>query len=52
MINVNETPIYSVSDIVNTLNKVDSDEAYEFASELTGLSVDTLVELTPKFRTS
>lgn len=52
MIKCNDTPLYSLIDIVNTLNKVDSDEAYEFASELTGLSVDTLVELTPKFRTS
>ena len=44
MINVNDTPIYSLVDVINTLNKVNDDKAYEFASELTGISIDRLAE--------
>jgi hypothetical protein len=39
---VNNVSIYSLVDVINTLYKIDGDEAYEFASELTGLSVDAL----------
>ena len=46
MIKADDTFIYSIKDVVNTLKKFDGDEAYEFASELTGLSVDALAELT------
>ena len=42
MIDVNDVPIYSLVEVINTLYKVDGDEAYEFANELTGLSVDAL----------
>ena len=45
MFKVNDIPLYSLADVVNTLSRVDDDKAYEFASELTGLSVDTLAEL-------
>ena len=44
MINVIDTPIYSLVDVINTLKKVNDDKAYEFASELTGISIDRLAE--------
>ena len=44
MINVNDTPIYSLVDVINTLKKVNDDKAYEFASELTSISIDRLAE--------
>lgn len=38
-------PLYSQQDIIETLqNYQDSEKAWEFASELTGLSVDKLNE--------
>ena len=40
----NETPIYSLVDVINTLKNVNDDKAYEFASELTGISIDRLAE--------
>ena len=46
MIKVDDTSIISINDVINTLKKVNGDEAYEFASELTGLSMDALAELT------
>ena len=45
MVNVNDVPIYSMIEVINALYKVDGDEAYEFVSELTGLSVDALAEI-------
>lgn len=46
MVKMNDIPLFSLIDVVSTLTKVDDDKAYEFAGELTGLSVDTLSELT------
>jgi len=45
MIKADDTSIISINDVINTLKKVNGDEAYEFASELTGLSVDKLAEM-------
>lgn len=40
--------IYSITDVLDTLHKHDSEDAWSFASDLTGLSVDTLAELSAK----
>lgn len=38
-------PAYSLQDIIETLKKFkDSEEAWDFASELTGISTDSLAE--------
>lgn len=37
--------VYSIGDILNTLTLVAGQKAWDFASELTGLSEDTLYEL-------
>lgn len=40
-------PAYSLQDIIETLKKFkDSEEAWNFASELTGISTDSLAEET------
>ena len=37
--------VYSIGDILNTLTLVAGQKAWDFASELTGLSEDTLFEM-------
>ena len=37
--------VYSLQDVINALLEHDSDDAWDFASDLTGLSTDRLAEL-------
>lgn len=43
-----EIPMYSIDDVLSVLKRVNSDDAYAFASELTALSEDTLSTMTDK----